>query len=158
MNRWFKYLLVPIFSATALLTVRAQQQPVVAVSVEAINVGGTVTSNNPLTFAGGTTYAPPNESSGAYGTPINIAAFANGTFLISSYTYSFFVNGIPIGQTTGPVFPPARAVVTWTPPQPGAYFITVKATDGTNTATSLPVRYFATGTVVNSPVTNTLVG
>ena len=40
---------------------------------------------------------------------------------------------------------------TWIPPQPGSYFLTVTAADGLNTATSLPVRYFATGTVSAFP-------
>lgn len=93
-----------------------------------------------------------NESFGSYRVPIAVTAEAVGTFVSSSFTYSFFVNGISIGVTTGPVPPGVRPTALWTPPQPGSYFITVTATDGVSTATSLAVRYFAEGTVVNSPL------
>ncbi len=135
------------------------QQPVVGVSITAINVNGDINLNDLITpgFTGGTTYYQPNEVSGPAGTPIVITAQAVGTFLISSYTYTFFVNGIQIGSSPMPMNPPNHEYVYWTPPQPGSYFITVRATDGINTATSLAVRYFAEGTVVNSPVQNTIV-
>ncbi len=99
---------------------------------------------------------PPNESSGPAGTPINIWALAVGTNPQGGFTYEFFVDGVSIGKPPN-VASQLENGVTWTPPQPGAYFITVKATDSGNNATSLPVRYFATGTVINSPSTNTLV-
>jgi len=105
----------------------------------------------------GTLFDKPNEAYGPARTPIQVEALGVGTTLVGSFTYSFFVNGVSIGTTTGAVAPPKRPVITWTPPQPGSYFITVKISDGVNTATSLPVRYFAEGTVVNSPVDNTLV-
>lgn len=105
----------------------------------------------------GGVFDPPNEASAPAGTTIDISALAVGTFLQESYTYSFFVNGLSIGKSPIPIHPPMVYTIPWTPPQPGSYFITVTATDGVNTATSLPVRFFATGTVVNSPVTGTLV-
>lgn len=106
----------------------------------------------------GDVFDPPNESFGEAGTTIAITAQAVGTFMIPSYTYSFFVNGVSIGETPEPVPPTAPSpTVFWTPPQPGSYFITVTATDKVSTATSLAVRYFATGTVIKSPLTNTLV-
>lgn len=99
----------------------------------------------------------PNEQSGPAGTPVYIEAQGVGTSMVSSFTYSFYVNGVHIGTSTDPVLPPDTFTIRWTPPAPGAYFITAKIDDGTSTATSLPVRYFAIGVVVNSPVDGTLV-
>lgn len=121
------------------------QQPIVSVSITAIQVGA------------GPWLTDPNEQSGPFGTPLQIEAAGVGTSMDSSFTYSFYVNGTHIGTTTGAVHPPLRPVITWTPPQPGSYFLTVTINDGNNNATSLPVRYFATGTVINSPVNSTLV-
>ncbi|ACB73928.1 Ig-like domain-containing protein [Opitutus terrae] len=121
------------------------QQPIVSVSITAIQVGA------------GPWITDPNEKSGPFGTPLQIEAAGVGTSMASSFTYSFYVNGTHIGTTTAPVPPPQRPVITWTPPQPGSYFLTVTIADGNNTATSLPVRYFATGSVINSPVNGTLV-
>jgi len=101
----------------------------------------------------------PNESFGPFGSPnfINVYALASGPFPSSGYTYEFFVDGTSIGQTTPN--PPSGVAggISWTPPQPGAYFIYATANGGSVSATSLPVRFFATGTVVNSPVSNTIV-
>lgn len=105
----------------------------------------------------GIVFDAPNESFAPLGSTLAISALGVGTHLIASYTYSFFVNGIPIGTSSTPVQPPTPEVVLWTPPQPGSYFLTVSVTDGMNTATSLPIRFFVTGTVVNSPVSPTLV-
>lgn len=98
-----------------------------------------------------------NESYGTYGTTIGIRARGRGTFTRESFTYSWFVNGVGIGRTPTAVLPPTEPTAYWTPPQPGAYFLTVSITDGMNTATSLPVRYFATGTAIVGPVAGTLV-
>jgi hypothetical protein len=107
----------------------------------------------------GTHFAQPvqNESYGHAGYTIGMTALAVGTFPASGYTYEFFVNGVSIGTPASP--PPAGtpATLAWTPPQPGAYFLTVTASDGANSATSLPVRYFATGTAITSPTPNTIV-
>lgn len=107
----------------------------------------------------GTHYAQPsqNESFGRAGYTIGITALATGTFPAGGFTYTFYVNGISIGVATPN--PPAGtpAIVAWTPPQPGAYFLTVTASDGANSATSLPVRYFATGTAITNPTPNTIV-
>ncbi len=140
-----KFFLGLFLSTYAMAPLFGQQQAVVSVDVTSIQVG-----SGPIRI-------PPNEVSGAALTPITIRANAVGTTLVSSFTYSFFVNGLQIGTTAAVVPPPFAAAVTWTPPQPGAYFITVTATDGVNTATSLPVRYFATGTQLISPLTGTLV-
>ncbi len=118
--------------------------------------GGAPVSAATATAATGSLFNPPNEAYGPAGTTIHISALASGTHLLSSFTYSFYVNGLHIGTTTGPVHPPTPAIVPWTPPQPGSYFLTVVATDGNNTATSLPVRFFATGVEINSPLTGTL--
>ncbi|HWA08961.1 MAG TPA: Ig-like domain-containing protein [Opitutaceae bacterium] len=103
-----------------------------------------------------TTYIPPNERSGPAGSQILIQALAVGTNPAGKFTYTFFINGQTLGTPPNPNngFP---AIVGWTPPQPGVYFITVTASDGANTSTSLAIRYFATGTVINSPSDNTLV-
>ncbi|HEX2852082.1 MAG TPA: Ig-like domain-containing protein [Opitutaceae bacterium] len=158
MKLWPKIYIASVLGVTGVFRAAAQQ-PVVSVDIKYVNVGGTASSLAPIAFTGGTNFPSPNEAFGPYGVPntVNIAALAVGTNLVSSFTYSFFVNGVSIGVTTGPVLPPNHAVVQWTPPQPGSYFFTVTATDGPNTATSLPVRYFATGTVVNSPVAGTIV-
>jgi hypothetical protein len=144
MKIWLKLIsggLLAAFAATL-----SSAQPVMKVDITGIGVGVGVTPT-----------APVNERSGPAGTPINIAATATGTTLKDSFTYSFFVNGQSIGKTDEPVPPPTPAIDTWTPPQPGVYDISVTATDGANTATSLSVRYFATSTVINSPLDGTLV-
>jgi hypothetical protein len=105
----------------------------------------------------GTVFSSPNESYGPFGTAIQITAVGKGTFLQTSFTYKAFVNGTPIGQSSAPVPPPNAFTIPWTPPQPGAYQLTMSITDGTNTAASLPVRYFATGTAIIGPVDGTIV-
>jgi hypothetical protein len=108
----------------------------------------------------GTTYQQPfqNESYGPVNVPITIAASARGTFPLGGYTYNFFVNGVPLGSSTN-VQPPGGGpgYVSWAPPQPGSYLLTVTATAGSHTATSLAVRYFATGTAIVGPIDNSLV-
>lgn len=107
----------------------------------------------------GTVFPQPtqNESYGKAGTSIALTALAVGTFPASGFTYEFFANGISLGiaAATPPAGTPAS--IGWNPPQPGSYFLTVTATDGAHTATSLPVRYFATGTMITSPTPNTIV-
>lgn len=106
---------------------------------------------------GGTSAAIPNESFGPAGTMIIVSALAVGTTPASGFTYEFFVDGTSIGVVTPnpPNGSPGR--VGWTPPRPGAYFITCKATGIGDPVTSLPVRYFATGTMITSPTQNTIV-
>lgn len=108
----------------------------------------------------GTVFLAPfqNESYGPVRTPINIVARAIGTFPVAGYTYSFFINGESLGLSTNSQ-PPGGGpgIIGWQPPQPGSYLLTVTATDGTHTATSLAVRYFATGTAFIGPVDNSLV-
>lgn len=114
-------------------------------------VGVSITT---IAVTGGTTYTggSVNESFGPYTSSITVTASATGTGL---FTFTFFVDGVPIGTPTSSL---STGSVTWTPPQPGSYFITARVTDAAgNIATSLPVRYFATGTTVNSPVSGTLV-
>ncbi|MEO6246518.1 MAG: Ig-like domain-containing protein, partial [Opitutaceae bacterium] len=99
-----------------------------------------------------------NESFGPVNVPITITALARGTFPVSGYTYKFFVNGVELGSSVN-IQPPGggEGRVSWAPPQPGAYLLTVEASDGAHTVTTLPVRYFATGTSFVSPVNNTIV-
>jgi hypothetical protein len=97
-----------------------------------------------------------NESYGAAQTTIAMTALAVGTFPISGFTYEFFADNISLGTKAG-IPPGTPATIGWSPPQPGAYFLTVKASDGPHNATSLPIRYFATGTMLTSPTPNTIV-
>ena len=99
-----------------------------------------------------------NESSGPVGTPITITANGSGTFPLAGFTYNFFVNGVALGTSTVPQ-PPGGGygAVSWEPVQPGAYILTVVVSDGAHTVTTLPIRYFATGTAIISPVDRTLV-
>lgn len=94
-----------------------------------------------------------NESFGEVRRKMFISARAYGTF--GTYNYSFFVNGVLLGVATAGW--KEDASISWAPPQPGSYQIKVTATDGLHTATSLSVRYFATGTAVIGPVDNMLV-
>jgi len=109
---------------------------------------------------------PANESdgaAGAAGVPVNLQARITGTN--GTRNTQFFVNGFPVTPIfvhSGNLFPAddafPLALVSWTPPQPGVYFITAKTSDLLgNSATSLAVRYFATGTIVSNPLPNTLV-
>lgn len=139
-------------------------------AIEVFDAGSGYTSAPTVTITGGEgegataeawlgyDFDPPNEAFGPAKVPIMITAQAIGTYMVSSFTYSFYVNGISIGKTTGPVSPTSPPpVVMWNPPQPGSYFITVEADDGVSKFTSLAVRYFATGTTIASPLTHTLV-
>lgn len=119
--------------------------------------GGGGTGAQAVATLSGTRFDPPNEAYGPTGVTIGITARGVGTFMRDSFRYSFFVNGESIGRTPEPIPPPQTFTAFWTPPQPGFYFLTVKIDDGVNEATSLPIRYFAEGTVVNNPVTNTIV-
>jgi sulfur relay (sulfurtransferase) complex TusBCD TusD component (DsrE family) len=99
-----------------------------------------------------------NESYGPVGAQIGIGALAVGTNPVNGYTYTYYVNGKTIGTLTPNPANGVPGVLGWTPPEPGAYFITVKADDGiSGPVTSLAVRYFAVGTKIISPVDNTLV-
>lgn len=102
------------------------------------------------------TVLPPNESSGPTNSPILIHALAVGTFPLDGFTYTFRINGQLLGTPPNPANG-TPAIVAWRPPEPGVYFISVTATDGANTSTSLAVRFFATGTKITSPLANTLV-
>lgn len=99
----------------------------------------------------------PNESFGPAGSTIYVEALAVGTFPVSGYTYEFFVDGISVGRTGPNPSNGTPAFLPWTPPRPGSYFLTVKATGNSGTATSLPVRFFATGTEIVNPIEGTLV-
>ncbi len=101
----------------------------------------------------------PNEAFGPSGEFVTISALATGTFPAAGYTYTFYINGIPVGTSiNNRGNPTVPGMISWTPPAPGAYFFTVTASDGTSPmVTSLPVRFFATGAVITSPQNPTLV-
>jgi len=108
----------------------------------------------------GTNYVQPfqNESSGPVGSQINITAQAFGTYPEGGFTYNFFVNGVALGASINQQ--PAGGgpgIISWAPVQPGSYLITVVASDGAHTVTTLATRYFATGTSIIGPVDNSLV-
>jgi len=126
----------------------AQQEPVLAVDITSISVSGDATFIAPF----------QNESYGPINTFFTIEALARGSFPVAGFEYNFFVNGIPLGSSVNTQPPgggPGR--LSWSPPQPGAYLLTVVASDGTHTVTSPPIRYFATGTAMVGPTDNTIV-
>jgi hypothetical protein len=128
----------------------AQQEPIISVDINRVVVdpdGG-----SPAVFD----HPSQNESSGPFGTKVTITALARGTFDV--YSYVFYVNGVMLDDKQSSIPAGTPAVTSWAPPQPGSYLLTVKATDSFgHSATSLAVRYFATGTAVVGPVDNTLV-
>ena len=143
-------------------------------AVTITNPGTGYTSPPTLTFIGGGgsgaaaqavltllhdfTNPSQNEAYGPAGSTINIIAQATGTFPSGGYTYQFFANGVSLGTAVkDPVTNPDGNAISWAPPLPGTYYISVTASGGPVAATSLPVRYFATGTALISPVDNTIV-
>ncbi len=119
--------------------------------------GSGATATGGVTFAT-TIFNTPNESFGPSGSRIDISALAVGTFPAGGFTYTYYVNGISIGTISNNPLNGNPGIASWTPPQPGSYFITVKADDGiSGPALSQAVRYFATGTQIISPLNNTLV-
>ncbi|MFA5264479.1 MAG: Ig-like domain-containing protein, partial [Opitutaceae bacterium] len=82
-----------------------------------------------------------------------IKARVSGT--ASIYITQFFIDGSKVGEVRHSV---NDAIISWTPPQPGSYYITAKTTDAfDNVATSMPIRVFVEGTTITSPITNTIV-
>lgn len=108
----------------------------------------------------GTNFEQPfqNESFGPVGAQINITAQAYGTYPVGGFTYNFFVNGVGLGTSVN-LQPPGGGpgIISWAPVQPGSYLLTVVASDGAHTVTTLAIRYFATGTAIIGPVDNSLV-
>ena len=139
MKLWLRFLLAGSLIGLVANVTLAQQQPVLAVNIT----------------------APANEASGPFGTgnAVSITALATGSRPSAGFVYTFYVNGTPIGTSVNNVnLPDVAGVLSWTPPAPGAYFFTVTANDGVSpVVTSLPVRFFATGAVINSPSNPTIV-
>jgi hypothetical protein len=158
--------LLAVALAAAAPAVLAQQQPILSVSMTEIDVAGGFTyGENPIYSTGGV--LPLNGGNGPYTDQVTMWALATGTSPESGFTYTFYVNGNVIGNATttvptvvSPATPPPSypypQAVSWTPPQPGTYYFSVVATDGSHTATSLAVEYFATGITIVSPVQNAI--
>jgi len=144
------------------------------VRVNVTNPGSGYSSEPTVTFLGGggagaaakakithpsENFPNPNEAFGPSGEFVTISALAKGTFPAAGYTYTFYINGTPVGTSiNNKNNPSVPGMISWTPPAPGAYFFTVTASDGTSPlVTSLPVRFFATGAVITSPQNPTLV-
>ncbi len=138
------------------------------------NPGENYTSEPTITFLGGggtgatataklfhpvESFPNPNEAFGPSGEFVTISALAKGTFPAAGYTYTFYINGTPVGNSiNNKGNPSVPGMISWTPPAPGAYYFSVTASDGTSPmVTSLPVRFFATGAVITSPQDPTLV-
>jgi hypothetical protein len=73
----------------------------------------------------------------------------------SLYTTTFMVDGKTVGKWEHASNEISNS---WTPPQPGSYFLTAQTKDSfENVTTSLPVRVFVEGTSITSPVSSTIV-
>ena len=133
--------ILAVFLAHAALA--QPQQPVSSIAITALDVGNDAS----VDFAG----PAVNESFGAYTSPVRITATPTGGS--GPYTIVISINGTPFTTT----FTGTAGEIIWTPPQPGAYFISATVTDGSGVLTSsLPARYFATGTTIVNPLPNTL--
>jgi hypothetical protein len=132
--------------------------PTVTISPRAPGGGAAATATASLGTFFGAPFSSQNESYGPAGTQIGISALAVGTNPVGGFIYTFYVNGQTIGALTPNPQNGSPGTIGWTPPQPGAYFLTVKVDDGiSGPVTSLAVRYFATGTSIVSPVDHSLV-
>ena len=163
MKNRIPFLTALLLAAWAPAAFAQQQQPVISVNMTEIDVqGGATYGANPFYMTGGVN--PLNGGSGLYTDTVFLWALATGTFPVGGYTYTFYVNGVSIGNAilAGPLGDsPYNGIpqsVAWTPPQPGVYYFSVFASDGLgHTATSLAIEYYATGISIVSPVTNSLV-
>jgi len=154
----------------------AQTQPLLSVSITEVDddTAGVSFGVNPVygqSFASGLNSVNVNGGNGFYKDTLTIWGLATGTFPEGGFVYTFYVNGKAIGNAinTEPT-PTANMGVTptplpttsfpqgvsWTSPQPGVYYFSVGATDGTHSATSLAVEYFSTGISIVSPVANAI--
>lgn len=99
-----------------------------------------------------------NEAYGPVNVPFNMYAQARGVNPTGGFSYQFFVNGVAYGSAVNSEAGLGGfGVVGWSPPQPGSYTLTVTASGQGHTATSVPIRYHATGTTMIAPADNTLV-
>ncbi|MFA5266237.1 MAG: hypothetical protein WC378_20630, partial [Opitutaceae bacterium] len=106
-----------------------------------------------LTFPGTGYVSAPTVTIDPPDGVVVIKARVSGT--ASIYTTQFFIDGSKVGEVLHGV---NDAIISWTPPQPGSYYITAKTTDAfANVATSMPIRVFVQGTTITSPITNTIV-
>lgn len=171
-------LLAVALAASSPAAFAQSQQPLLSVSMTEVDVLANnppydIFGSNPI-YDGTGNNLPLNGGYGPYGTQINMWALATGTSPEGGFTYTFFVNGVSVGTAINQV--PTQASVSagtptptplsnwlypqgvsWTPPQPGTYYLSVQASDGQHTATSLAVEYFATGISIVSPVPNSII-
>jgi hypothetical protein len=160
-------LLAAVLAAAAPAALAQSQQPVLSVNMTEIDLNGFPEfGSNPAWGTFGV-FPDVNGGSGPYTDQVTMWALATGTSPASGFTYTFYVNGTVIGSailtvptvlppgTPPPAYPYPQAV-SWTPPQPGTYYFSVQASDGSHTANSLAVEYFATGISIVSPVANAI--
>jgi hypothetical protein len=129
-------------------------------SAPAVTIAAPGTTATAEVVALGDFFADPgqNESFGPMDVFFNMKAQARGPNPAGGFSYQFFINGVAYGSSVNPEQALGGfGVVSWAPPQPGSYTLTVTATGGGHTATSLPIRYHAVGTTVIGPSDNTLV-
>ena len=144
---------------------RAQQLPVLTVQMTEID---TVSPGPPPTLVpafgsnanaagNGPTNSgnPLNGGAVNYGQQIVMWALATGTAPASGFTYTFYVNGISIGVATPTANFQDNYGISWIPPQPGVYFLSVVATDGAHTAVSPAIQFYALGIEIVNPVPGT---
>lgn len=119
--------------------------------------GATATATVVLTTNTFSLTTGPNEAYGAWQNRVDMFALARGTFPLGGFTYTFFINGNSVGSPPNIPNPSIPNGISWAPPAPGVYFFTVHADGSGPSADSLPVRYFATGAIINSPQSPTVV-
>jgi len=151
--RFLSALAIGLFAPAAF----AQQLPVLTVSLTQIDVNGVPAYGSNQNEAGTGPTSSGNLLNGGnalFGSQLTLWALATGTAPASGFTYTFFINGISIGQATPtPVFA-FNYGLSWRPPQPGVYFFSVTASDGAHTATSIAIEFYCTGIEIVSPPPN----
>jgi hypothetical protein len=146
-------------------SMRAQQLPVLVANMTEIDVytpPNTFASNIPTNTYGANVNAAGAGPTGgvnalnggncSFGSGIVVWGIATGLAPASGFTYEFFVNGISIGVASNTTVFSYDYGLAWTPPQPGVYFISVKATGNGVVANSIAVELYVYGLEIVSPL------